>query len=242
LRLSLRDQLRVIGRGLSGYFHILSVEKDWIAGWLVLAIFAGDWRAHAKRWLALWFMWLPSMAMLALYALVLVEPRYVAVAMAIVWISLFAALPWHKINGVPRLGAATVLAITIISGVSLLREEAPNLPALLKPPAHTQWIAAMQLRQLGLQPGDYVAVLGHTTIADYWAHVGGFRIVADVPLEEMPSYWSATPEKRSEISSTLASLGVKAIVSASPPAIPNGWQPLGDSGYYVQRISAPMHR
>jgi len=241
LRFSLRDQLRVITRSAASYFHILSVEKEWIAGWLVLAIVAGDWRAHAKRWLALWFIWLPSMAMLALYALVLVEPRYVAVAMAIVWLSLFAALPWHKINGVPGLGAATVLAITIISGVSLLREEAPNLTALLKPPAHTQWMAAMQLRQLGLQPGHRVAVLGHTTVADYWAHLGGFTIVADVPLEEVPSYSSATPEKRSEISSTLAGLGAKAIVSASFPGIPNGWQPLGDSGYYVSILRAPSY-
>jgi hypothetical protein len=204
VRFSLRDQIRAIGRGLSGYFHILSVEKEWIAGWLVLAIFAGAWREHGKRWLALWFIWLPSAAMLALYALVLVEPRYVAVAMAMIWISLFAALPWQRISGVPRLGSAVVLAIAVITGVSLLREEAPNLGALLKPPAYWQWKAAVQLRQFGLQPGDHVAVLGHTTIADDWAHLGGLRIVADVPLEEMPSYWSATPEKRSEISSALA--------------------------------------
>ena len=242
LRFSLRDQFRAIGRGLSGYFHILSAEKEWIAGWLVLAIFASAWREHAKRWLALWFVWLPSVAMLALYALVLVEPRYVAVAMAIVWISLFAALPWHKIHAVPPLASAVVLAIAIISGASLLREEAPNLGALLRPPAHSQWQAAMQLRQLGLQPGDHAAVLGHTTIADYWAHLGGFTIVADVPLEEVQSYWSATPEKRAEISSALAALGVKAIVSASAPAIPDGWQLLGDSGYYVHRISASTRR
>jgi hypothetical protein len=238
LRFNLRDQLRAIARGVAGFFHILSVKKEWVAGWLVLAIFAIGWKVYAKRWLALWFLWLPSVAMLALYALVLVEPRYVGVAMSIVAIALFAALPWQKISAVPRLGSAVVLAVVITSSVSLLREAFPDLAACVSPPQHSQYMAAMQLRRLNFQAGDHFAVLGHTTVADYWAHLDGFRIVADVPLEEVQSYWRAAPEKRAEISSTLAALGVKAIVSASAPAIPDGWEPLGDSGYYVSILGA----
>lgn len=239
VRFSLHDQLRVIARSAASYFHLLSVEKEWIAGLMVLAIFAGAWSAHAKTWLALWFLWIPSVAMLALYSLVLVESRYVAVAMATVWISLFAALPWGKINVVPNLGLAVVLAIAITSSGSLIREEVPNMAACMRPPAHAQWIAAKQLRSLNLQLGDDLAVLGHTTIGDYWAHLAGFRIVADVPLEEVQAYWKATPEKRLEISSVLASVGVKAIVSATTPQISDGWQPLGNSGYYVCILRAP---
>jgi hypothetical protein len=239
LRFKLRSQLRTTARTTGSYFHILSAEKEWIAGWLSLAIFAAAWKTHAKRWLELWFVWLPSAAMLALYALLLVEPRYVAVAMAVLGVSLFAALPWHKINSVPRLGTAIVLAIAITSGAALLREQAPSLATCVRPPAHVQWIAAMELRRLDFQPGDHFAVLGHTTVADYWAHMGGFTIVADVPLEEVQSYWSAPPGKRAAISSTLGAHGVKAIVSASTPPIPDGWQPLGDSGYYVSILSTP---
>ena len=237
-RFSLGNQLHAIARGITGYFRILSVEKEWIAGWLVLAFFAGAWSAHAKRWLALWFLWLPSAAMLALYSLVLVEPRYVAVAMAVVWLSLFAALPWDKISSLPRLGSAVALATVFISGAALVREVAPNFVACLRPPAHMQLLAAEQLKRLNLRAGDHVAVLGHTTVADYWAHLGGFTIAADVPLEEVQSYWRATPERRAEISTTLAHFGVKAIVSATALPIPDGWQPLGDSGYYAHLVQA----
>lgn len=66
-RFNLTSQLHAVARGTAGYFRILSVEKEWIAGLLVLAFFAGAWSAHAKRWLGLWFLWLPSLAMLALY-------------------------------------------------------------------------------------------------------------------------------------------------------------------------------
>lgn len=153
--------------------------------------------------------------------------------MAVIWLSLFAAVPWERISSTPRLGSAVALAIAVISGTALVREVAPSLVACLRPPMRTQWVAAAELRRFNLQRGDHVAVLGHTTVADYWAHMGGLRIVADVPLEEVQSFWSTTPERRAQISATLARFGVKAIVSAAVPPIPDGWQPLGDSGYYL---------
>jgi hypothetical protein len=239
MHFNLLQQLRAMMRAIASYFRILSLEKEWIAGWLVLAIFANFWSDLAKRWFNLWFLWLPSLAMLALYGLVLVEPRYVAVAMAIIWIALFSALPWRQIILTPRLGIATVLAIGITTGAALVREVGPNLAACLRPTQHIQWMVTNQLKQMDLAPGDRVAVLGHTTVADYWAHMAGLRIVADVPLEAVQSYWMASPERRVQISSSLSALGVKAMVSASRPLVAAGWQPLGNTGYYVQILPAP---
>ena len=239
MHFNLLQQLRAMMRAIASYFRILSLEKEWIAGWLVLAIFANSWGDLAKRWFNLWFLWLPSLAMLALYGLVLVEPRYVAVAMAIFWIALFSALPWRQINVTPRLGIATVLAIGITTGGALVREVGPSLAACLRPTQHIQWMVTNQLKQMDLAPGDRVAVLGHTTVADYWAHMAGLSIVADVPLEAVQSYWMASPERRVQISSSLSAIGIKAIVSASRPLVAAGWQPLGNTGYYVQILPAP---
>ena len=239
LHFDLHDQFRATARAAASYFRILSLEKEWIAGWLVLAIFAGDWRDYAKRWLQLWFLWLPSLGMLAVYSLMLVEPRYVAVALSIVWISLFAALPWSRINVARRLGMSVFLAMGITTGTALVREEIPNLTSCLRPAAHVQWMVGQRLREMNLAPGDRVAVLGHTTIADYWARLAGLKVVADVPLEALESYWTASPERRADISSSLRALGVKAIVSGTRPLILSGWQSLGDTGYYVQVLADP---
>ena len=238
IHFNLLQQLRAAMRAITSYFRILSLEKEWIAGWLVLAIYANDWRRLAKRWVDLWFLWLPSLAMLALYGLVLVEPRYVAVAMAITWIALFSALPWQQICITPRLGVATVLAVGITTTVALVREVGPNLAACFRPTQHIQWTVTNQLKQLGVAPGDRAAVLGHTTVADYWAHMAGLRIVADVPIEAVQSYWLASPERRIQISSSLSGFRVKAMVSASRPLVAAGWQPLGNTGYYVQILPA----
>lgn len=229
----LRNQLRAIGRGLANCFRIVSGEKQWLTGWLVLLLLANDWRKTSELFFKMWFIWLPSLAALGLYALVLVEPRYVAVSLAIICLTLFAALPWARISAARNVGVAVVLAVSATSGIALVKDGLTNLSACARPGMNTQWQIAQTLLGMGLNPGDQVAVLGHTTVADYWAHLAGLRVTADIPLEEVHSYWSASPQRRAEISSTLAGLGLKAMVSAAAPAIPDGWQPLGDSGYYV---------
>jgi hypothetical protein len=236
IHFDVRQQFQALARGIGSYFRILSLEKEWIAGWLALAIFAGDWRGIAKRFFNLRFLWFPSLVMLMLYALVLVEPRYVAVAMATLWIATFAALPWSRIT--PRFGVAVVVAIAVTTGVSLVREVAPDLAASLHPAPHIQWLVSERLKEANLVPGDRMAVLGHTTIADYWAHLAGSRIVADVPLASVHSYWMASPEKRAKIHSTLGALGVRGVVSASRPEVETGWQPLGETGYFIQILPA----
>ena len=239
-RFNLGNQLRAIGRSISSYFHIVSTEKEWIAGWLFLAIFAADWLDQSKRLFRLSFLWMPSLAMLSLYALVLVEPRYVAVPLAIVGIVLFASLPWPRITATRRLGTAVFLTIGITTGITLIRGAIPDLAACLHPTPHVQWLAAKQLEHLGLAPGDRVAVLGHTTVADYWAQLAGLRIVADVPVEAVSSYWEASPEKRAEIAASLSALGVKAFVSAVRPPPSAEWQPLGQTGYFVEILQNPI--
>jgi hypothetical protein len=232
-------QFQALARGIGNYFRILSLEKEWIAGWLALAIFAGAWREIAKRFFHLWFLWFPSLVTLMLYALVLIEPRYVAVSMAILWIAIFAALPWQRIT--PRFGVAVVVAIAVTTGVALVREVAPDLATSLHSAPHVQWEISERLREANLVPGDRVAVLGHTNVADYWAHLAGLRIVADVPLPAMHSYWMASPEKRAKIHSALGALGVRGLISASKPEIEAGWQPLGQTGYFVKFLPAtPM--
>jgi hypothetical protein len=237
LRFDLRAQLRAIGRAAVNYFHILSTEKEWIAGWLVLAIFAGNWREHARRLLGWWFLWLPSLTMLLLYALVLIEPRYIGVPLTVIRLILFAALPWPQIMVARRLGTAVFLAIGITTGITIIRAAIPELAACIRPAPHAQWTVAQQLEKRNLAAGDRVAVLGHTRAGDYWAHLAGLRIVADIPTEEVPAYWAASAERRAQVSAALNTVGVRALVSATQPNEMSGWEALGGTGYYVQILS-----
>jgi len=234
LHFVLRDQLREITRAVASYFRILSAQKEWIAGWLVLAIFAGHWRETSRRILRLWFLWLPSLSALILYGLVLVEPRYVAVPMAVVWIALFAGLPWVRIGTARRIGAAVILAIAITSGTALAKDGLSNFAVGLRRTLHVQWQVADGLLHMGLSPGQDVAFLGHTTVADYWAHLAGVKVTADIPLQAMESYWLATPATRNHIGSLLYAQGIRALVTAAPSPVGPNWRPIGGTGYYLE--------
>jgi len=235
----LRNQLRALERAASSYFRIFSTEKQWIAGLLALVFLAGDWRKTLERILKTWFLWLPSLAALGLYSFVLVEPRYVAVALTITCLTLFAAVPRLHVN-TTRAVAAVVLAISCTTGVALLKEGLTNLAVCLQPARNVQWEVAQGMPEMGLAPGNQVAFLGHTTVADYWAHLAGVRVTADIPLEATQSYWLASPEKRNQIASQMRAHGIKALVMTGTPLDPTNWRSIGDTGYHVQVIDPPL--
>ena len=224
-RFDLKAQYAALGRNTAYYLHLLTGQKEYLAGFLL--IFLTRPRLLPIRWHLL----IPAFWGFGLYALVHVESRLVGVFFVFFWLALFSCLRVRS----QRLVAAVVLAIVSATTFKIVKGEISGSHH----DRNVQWQVTQTLQKRGIAPGSLLAVLGHSNEGDYWAHVGGFRIVADVPLEEVQSYWSATHEKRAQISSSLASLGVKAIVSATVPPIPDGWQPLGDSGFYVSILRAP---
>ena len=227
-------QIDAVGRASTAYFRMLSTEKQWVAGWLVLAIFVGNWKETLKRISRLWFLWACPLAALGLYSLVLAEPRYAAVWVTILWLALFAAVPWARLDGARNLGVAVVLAIALTTGIAIAKGGTENLARCFRPERHLQWQVAEQLRQMGFRPSEQIAFLGHKTVADYWARLTGLRVTADIPATAMESYWSASAETRGEIARRLRASGVGALVISEPPRNGESWQELPGTGYYVK--------
>jgi 4-amino-4-deoxy-L-arabinose transferase-like glycosyltransferase len=233
-RFSLREQIRAVGRAAASFFHMLSTEKQWVAGWLVLGFLGGSWRRTRERLATLWSVWLPPLATLSLYSLVLVEPRYAAVWVTILWVVLFAAVEWPRMEGALRLGPAVVLAISITSGIAVIKGGFDSLAECMRSEQNVQFEIGKSLLNMGLTPGDQLAFVGHTTVADHWAQLSHLRVAGDVPAEAMYSYWTVTPEKRNEIAERFRAHGIKALILSGPPLIPAKWQAVGSTGYYVQ--------
>ena len=236
--IDLREQVRALGRAGTSFFHMLSTEKQWVTGWLVLALFAAGWKRLRARLRLLWFIWFPPVVTLALYSLVLVEPRYAAVWITIIWIVLFAAVDWPQVKSTQGLGTAVVLAIAITSGVAVLKGGFDNLAECLRREPNVSFEIGQSLLNMGLKPGDEVAFLGHTTLPYYWAHLSRLRVTGDIQLDDMGSYWSATPQKRNEIAERFRESGIKALVLSGAPFIADKWQPIADTGYYVEFLDA----
>jgi hypothetical protein len=141
---------------------------------------------------------------------------------------------------IARLWRSETLAAALVLGMAIAGGFAGDLAASLRGPVHVEWEAAAALSRKGLQPGDRVAVLGHTSVADYWAHLAHVQIVADMPKEALPAYWDASAEARSRTLHLFAMTGAKFLVTpTSPPASQmSGWLCLGTTGYYALPLSA----
>ncbi len=133
-----------------------------------------------------WFLVLPSIGAIALYALVAVHTRYVSMFVAVIALVCLGAahlenlpLGWRRFYRVSLIGALLFAPGAILSvhcyatawDVIHWRELVPN----------RKWELAEEARQLGLKRGSRVGFIG-TSIAAYWLHVAGAQVAVEVPI------------------------------------------------------------
>ena len=112
-----------------------------------------------KQMVARWPVWLIALAGLAMYALVHVELRYLAVFFTLFWVGLFSGLTMPPDREGRRLVAVVTLAIVVAIAGPTAVSAAGHLTQALKERPHKQWQVAEGLRNMGTMPGDRVARL-----------------------------------------------------------------------------------
>lgn len=234
--LSVRQQLFALYRSANVYLKLFS--KSGVLWIVVVAYWLFGRRAlllgclSEGAWLAL----LPCAAALAMYALVLVEFRYVAPFALTLLMAAFASLrladgpsegaerPFTRFRAVVALAPALAVAWTVgRDAINTIRNN-PSEP----------WIAAQQLHALGIMPGSDVAYIG-TGLEAYWAHLASVRIVADLADPEVPRFVAADSQRRQRILALFSSLGAKAVVTrnAGVASSAEGWRPISGTHLFV---------
>jgi hypothetical protein len=100
---------------------------------------------------------------------------------------------------------------------------------------HIHWQVADRLHQLGLQPGEKVAILGAYIHPHYhWARVARVKIVAEILDADV--FWARNAAVQSEILKKIEDTGAKVIVQKPGIKIPDSassWQKVGNTDYYA---------
>jgi hypothetical protein len=233
-----RSQLKILLQSASEYFRLISAQRSFVVGFLVLLFFASDRLGFLRNLYALWTLWLPVVATFSLYSLVHVESRFLGAAVVISWCCIFASMVLPQSEYSLRVWRAVLLSVALILGVTVFKEAAGDLVRSSRA-SNLSWQVATELEKCGLQPGQRVAVLGHSTSSDYWAHLAQVRIVADLSEESVPSFWDASDATRARILESLAHTGASFVVTRfQPPASQiSGWHFLGATGYYALPLS-----
>jgi hypothetical protein len=229
----LRGQLHALRLNIGAYFKIVSAQKELVAGIILLVVLERRRRNYLARLCRLWPVWVPGMIALGLYALIHTETRLVAPFLVLVWAALFRAAWPDQLMEPRKLITAVSVAVAFPLALTVLMGGLSNLIQIVRPAPHVQWIVAETIQQMGLKSGDKVAFLGHSNRGDYWAHLAGVTVGADVPKEDVAQFWLLKPTERSEIYRQFTRAGIKAVVTDAPTSAdaPGEWSTCDGTGY-----------
>jgi hypothetical protein len=253
---NLPQQWAALGRQVKVLFPLFFREQGLLLFVVLLLILARqDWTATARDLLRYWWLAAPALAGVGAYALVHVESRYLAPFIVLFWAAILAAvrLP-RSTTSMLLLKSAT---ITLLVGMSLMigeqalpswRQAGKELHYRRELTTNTQWRVAQEMRKVGLKPGDEIGHVGQALRSwSYWARLAKVRIVAE--LRPGDSFWLADDATRTKALAAFAGTGVKAVITRKmapnertfglPYDFAPGWQPVGDTGYYIRFLDSP---
>lgn len=193
-----------------------------------------------------WFLLLPVAAAFGAYSLLHVEGRLIVGYVVALWMVLFRAaatpvsLESRRAFTAILATAALVVSYTLIpgathairNGVRYLSDQKPRPPFLQSGTSH--WMIAEHLKSAGVRKGDPVGSIGYG-YGVYWARMGRFHVVTEIPEEGAQSFWSSDAAKQARVLELFRRTGSKAVVGNGIPwgITPAGWERIGDTGYYV---------
>jgi hypothetical protein len=230
--------LSILRQSVGTFFLLFISHAEFVAALLFL-FFAGSASQFLPTFRALSWLWLPPLVACASYALVLVEGRYVAPFLAILWIVAFFALSAG--SGLSRKSfLALALAVFSVTGLRLAKLAQSDVLAIAAHPRNLDAEVALALRGLGLHDGDRIASLGSSGDL-HWARQAGLTFVAEIPKGDEVFFWTAAPQKKQEIFGLLAGSGAKMIIAPDPaPSAPQeGWIRLGQTAFFAHSLLVP---
>lgn len=254
-------QLTVLARNLKLYAKLVlgeqlpssqPLDRAGTALLLVL-VYAGGKMVQSVRGLSdHWFVVIPAVAALGMYALVHVEPRYVAAYFTVLAITACFSLRVSRGHASRRLVTAVAAVILTVWVVPSCYAAARMLPTLLSgqdPQGEIfQWRIADALRRSNARPGDRFGFIGEE-FRFHWARMVGGRVVAEIRQLRVPereviyadakevraaaaavprdvdTFWEGDTRLRMRAMEAFRSAGASVIVADRVPdsAIAEGW-------------------
>lgn len=229
IRFNLQQQLATVRTNLLFYKSHFPYLLYPLAG-LVVLIGLSVARARpsvAESWFLLW-----PLALLLMYALLLMELRYAAPWLVLFWTGAYSAL--LKRNGITERLLLVLLASLIL--VSSFRDFQGTYRNFSRPAGETaNVVMARDLDQIGIKAGDPIATVGLPFGHDY-ARVARLHIVAQVT--DGGGFWSLSPETITAVEQSLADSGAKILVGSGRPSgfQPENWRDMPGTVYSVRLL------
>jgi len=200
---------------------------------LVLAFLCDSRKQIFAAVLRAWPVWLIGVVGCLMYAVIVVEPRYVTAFLTLFCVGMLVGLP------VPGELSRKIAQLAVIATVALLL-----LPVARRAYAHSStqtnesFEAAEALQRLGIKAGDPVARIGAGNADITVERILRTEIVAEVDKDRSADFWKAPFATQQALLNTFASRGVKVVIATSPMLNSDNqaeWIHLGKTRYWAWR-------
>jgi hypothetical protein len=207
----------------------------------VFILFAmGDTRKTAARFLRCQILWLPAIAGLLSYATMRVSERFLPGYTIALAAGCFAAIRLRESDYRFRLMRVVAVTVSTLLFLPAVVEAGHQIVSALRNPRPDLEVAKA-LRTMGIHDDDRVSYMGEALTDSSWAYLAGAKIVAEIPNEDVASFWAADREQQHEVLRWLAATNAKVLVAhnAPQPAMSLGWRQVGGTSYYILPLSTP---
>lgn len=198
---------------------------------LVLAFLCGGKDQIRAALLRAWPVWSIGLVGCAMYAVIVVEPRYVTAFLTLFCVGILVGLP------IPAELGHKIAQLAVIATVALLLiPVAHRVYAAYAPHTNESFEAAQVLQGLGIKAEDHVARIGVGNADITVERILRTEIVAEVDKDRSTEFWKAPLSTQQALLNVFASQGVKAVIATSPALNAENhleWIHLGSTQYWA---------
>jgi hypothetical protein len=243
-RFDVREQLSAIGACIYGYYDLFSSDLLPFTAALVL-LHLGVWVASpggfrakaAARLRSLvgdYPLLIPSLGACAMYALVVVEPRYLAGFVVLLGLALLRAVrfPNDEAPEMRRWGWTVVAVVVLAPTVWLTLRDASRAFGTSDADANANWRVAEALHRRGVEPGAVIGGIGSPFDCG-WARLGRFHLGAEVRMQDAPLFWTEDAVERRAVLEAFRKAGAAAVVAQDVPMAEREWEQIAGTDYAV---------
>jgi len=235
----LRRQLNRTHIVLRYYFDLFVVQLAALFAGLLVLLFLGDRREFVKRFVRLPVLWLPALVGLAFYASMRVDGRFLAGYIVTLYAACVASIRLPNSMNLQKTTRAIAFAVSFLLLSQITVQVSHEAAHLFGRQPHPDWQVAAALEQMGLKKGDRVSYMGYALVDHAWAHLARVRISAEIPEEDILSFWASDKKERQDVINWLSSTIAKALITKNVPdsAMPMGWMRVADTNYYILSLT-----
>ena len=234
VRPNIHGPVAVLRQSVGTFFQLWQLQLEYAVLLLALLIASASRASSWDLFRRQAYLWLPPLVACSSYAIVLIEFRYVAPFVLLLWLAAISSFLNTRAEIPRRFIFALILAAVCVTGLKIAKFAASDLLAVRAGPQNVDWEVAQGLWKLGLQPGESVAGLSRVA-ESHWARLASVKIVAEIPLGDETIFWAADQDTKQKVFRLLAGAGAKMVVTKNPPpsAVKEGWLPLGNTAFYA---------